>query len=57
VYQQLRSKGLQAVQVEVTEKNGVRNLELFPGAVASYGDKETTVLLLTVMLGTTVGMI
>ena len=47
VYQQLRSKGLQAVQVEVKEKNGVRNLELFPGAVASYGDKETTVLLLT----------
>ena len=47
VYQQLRTKGLGAVQVEIKEKNGVRNVELFPGAVASYGDKETVVLLLT----------
>ncbi len=46
VYQQLSSKGLESVQVEVKEKEGFRTLQLFPGIIASYGDKETSASLL-----------
>ena len=46
VYQQLNSKGLESVQVEVKEKEGFRTLQLFPGIIASYADKETSASLL-----------
>lgn len=38
-YQQLRNAGLNAIQIEVQEADGVKQQQIFPGAVATYQDK------------------
>ena len=38
-YQQLRNAGLNAIQIEVQEADGVKQQQIFPGAVATYRDK------------------
>ena len=45
-YQQLRNAGLNAIQIEVQEADGVKQQQIFPGAVATYRDKEWSISLL-----------
>lgn len=51
--QQLEFKGLSPVQVEVNEGNQVQFLQLFPGIIATYGERETAVQLLSTHINTT----
>ena len=45
-WEQLRFKGLEAIQIEVEEEGGSTQRQIFPGAVASYGEREVPVQLL-----------
>ncbi len=51
--QQLEFKGLSPVQVEVNEGNQVQFLQLFPGIIATYGEKESAIQLLSTHINTT----
>lgn len=46
VKQQLQFKGLKPYKLQVNQKGGTKIVDVFPGAMMSYGDKETPVLLL-----------
>ncbi|NDD36460.1 MAG: hypothetical protein EBZ26_09200, partial [Flavobacteriia bacterium] len=45
-YQQLRNAGLNAIQIEVQEADGVKQQQIFPGAIATYRDREWSIALL-----------
>ena len=45
-WEQLRYKGLEALQIEVEEENGSTQRQIFPGAIASYGEREVPVQIL-----------
>jgi len=45
-YQQLRNAGLNAIQIEVQEADGVKQQQIFPGAIATYRDREWSISLL-----------
>ena len=45
-YQQLKNAGLNAVQIEVEEADGVRQQQVFPGAIATYREREWSLSLL-----------
>ncbi|MCX8149181.1 gliding motility-associated ABC transporter substrate-binding protein GldG [Thermaurantimonas aggregans] len=51
--EQLEFKGLSPVQVEVNEGNQVQFLQLFPGIIATYGEKESAIQLLSTHINTT----
>lgn len=51
VYQQLQSKGLTPYQLETSEKSGKRTLQVFPGAILSYGENEIAVNVLQALIG------
>lgn len=51
--EQLVFKGLSPIQVEINEGNQVQFLQLFPGIIATYGEKESAIQLLTTYLNTT----
>lgn len=46
IKQQLQFKGLKPYRLEVNEQGGNKSLDIFPGAIMSYGEKEAPVLLL-----------
>jgi gliding-associated putative ABC transporter substrate-binding component GldG len=46
IWQQLRSKGLEALQIEQAEEGGASQIQIFPGAIASYMEREVPVQLL-----------
>ena len=46
IYQQLQFKGLVPILVEINEGAQSQNLQFFPAAIASYGEKETGIQLL-----------
>ncbi len=46
IKQQLQFKGLKPFSLQVREQGGNTELEIYPGAIMSYGDKEVPVLLL-----------
>jgi ABC-2 type transport system permease protein len=45
-YTQLKNSGLSAIQIKVEEQDGVKEQQIFPGAIVSYQDKEWPVSLL-----------
>lgn len=45
-WEQLRFQGLEAIQIEVEEEGGSSQRQVFPGAIASYGEREVAVQLL-----------
>ncbi|MDG1252358.1 MAG: gliding motility-associated ABC transporter substrate-binding protein GldG [Schleiferiaceae bacterium] len=45
-YQQLKNAGLNAIQIEVQESDGVKQQQIFPGAIATYRDREWSIPLL-----------
>ena len=46
VKKQLQFKGLKPYRLQVNEEGGSKSIDIFPGAIMSYGDKEAPVLLL-----------
>ncbi|MFN3951516.1 MAG: gliding motility-associated ABC transporter substrate-binding protein GldG [Thermaurantimonas sp.] len=50
--QQLEFKGLSPIQVEINEGNQTQYLQLFPGIIATYGEKETAIQLMTTHINT-----
>jgi ABC-2 type transport system permease protein len=46
IWQQLRSKGLEAIQIEAREEGGTSQIQIFPGAIASYKEREVPIQLL-----------
>lgn len=54
-WEQLRYKGLEAFQIEVNQEGGRSQLQIFPGAIATYGDKEVAVALLISQFATDPG--
>ena len=51
--QQLEFKGLSPVQVEVNEGNQIQFLQLFPGIITTFGEKESAIQLLSTHINTT----
>lgn len=51
VRQQLEHKGLEPVEIEVAEKEGMSRKMIFPGAVVSFGTNEMAVSLLANIMG------
>lgn len=45
-WEQLRFKGLEAIQIQVEEEGGQAQRQVFPGAIATYGEREVAVQLL-----------
>lgn len=45
-YTQLRNAGLSAIQIKVEESDGVREQQIFPGAIVSFRDNEWPISLL-----------
>lgn len=46
IWQQLRSKGLEPIQIESQEEGGMSQKQIFPGAIASYQEREVPIQLL-----------
>lgn len=51
IKEQLQFKGLKPYQIRENEKGGSSTTDVFPGALMSYGDRETPVLLLLDQIG------
>lgn len=51
VKEQLQFKGLKPYKIQVSEKGGSKTSDVFPGAIMSYGEIETPVLLLLDQIG------
>lgn len=51
IKEQLQFKGLKPYKIQVNDKGGTSTSDVFPGAIMSYGDKETPVLLLLDQIG------
>lgn len=51
IKEQLKFKGVKPYQIQVNQKGGSSTSDVFPGALMSYGDKETPVLLLLDQVG------
>ncbi len=52
LYQQLQFEGLRPYRIQIDEKGGDRLLNIFPGAIMSYGNKKVAIPLLVDQLAT-----